>query len=247
MPTKMRFSSLLLMAALVLGSGCATYIPPSGRADLGNISSFNMQESFAARPAAGIPASIAAVRVQAPQYRSYHTEREGGVYGGGRYSVVTVKEVEDDSDLQRITKLPDVGGFITINRLLIPARLESDRELREAAARLKADMLLLYTFDTSFHDNDASVALNVITLGLSPTRRVFVHVTASALLIDTRTGFVYAALEANERRKLLTNAWESRESADRARQDAERAAFKGLVAEFEKNWSAVVERTKKGA
>ena len=97
------------------------------------------------------------------------------------------------------------------------------------------------------HDNDASVALNVITLGLSPTRQVFVHVTASALLIDTRTGFIYAALEANERRKVLTNAWESRESADRARQDAERAAFKGLVAEFEKSWSAVVERTRKGA
>jgi hypothetical protein len=244
----MRYPVLLLPVVVALLSGCATtYIPPSGRADLSNISSFDMQESFAARPAAGIPASIAAVRVQAPQYRSYHTEREGGVYGSGRYSVVTVKEVEDDADLERLAKLPDVGGFITINRLLIPARLESDRELREAAARLKADMLLLYTFDTSFHDNDASVALNVITLGLSPTRRIFVHVTASALLIDTRTGFIYAALEANEQRKVLTNAWESRESADRARQDAERAAFKGLVAEFEKNWPRVVDRAKKGA
>lgn len=241
------FLATLLLASLLLLTSCATYIPPSGRADLGSISSYTMRESFAAEPAAGLPASIAAVRVQAPRYRNYHTEREGGVYGGGRYSVVTVKEVEDDADLQRLAKLPDVGGFITINRLLIPAKLESDRELREAAARLKADMLLLYTFDTSFHDNDASVALKVITLGLSPTRHVFVHVTASALLLDTRTGFIYAALEANERRKVLTNAWESRESADRARQDAEQAAFKGLVAEFEKNWSAVVERAKKGA
>ena len=149
--------------------------------------------------------------------------------------------------MERLTRLPDVGGLITLSRLLISPRLESDRELREAAARLKADMLLLYTFDTSFHDNDASVALKVVTLGLSPTRRVSVHVTGSALLMDTRTGFIYAALEANERRKVTTNAWESRESADRARQDAERAAFKGLVAEFEKNWSAVVDRTRQGA
>jgi hypothetical protein len=238
---------LFLFLGMAVLSGCATYIPPSGRADLGSISSFSMRESFAAEPAAGIPVSIAAVRVQAPQYRSYHTEREGGVYGAGRYSVVTVKEVEDDADLQRLTKLPDVGGFITINRLLIPARLESDQELREAAARLKADMLLLYTFDTSFHDNDASATLKVITLGLSPTRRVFVHVTASALLVDTRTGFIYAALEANERRKTLTNAWESRQSADRARQDAEQAAFKGLVGEFEKNWPAIIKRARKGA
>jgi len=242
-----RSGVLIAVSAALLSSGCATYIPPSGRADLSSLSSFSMRESFGAKPAAGIPVSIAAVRVQAPQYRSYQTEREGGVYGSGRYSVVTIKEVEDDADLQRLAKLPDVGGLITINRLLLPAKLDSDRELREAAARLKADMLLLYTFDTSFHDNDVSVALKVVSLGLSPTRHVFVHVTASALLIDTRTGFICAAMESNEHRQLLTNAWESRASADRARQDAERAAFKGLVAEFEKNWPAVVERARKGA
>ena len=206
-----------------------------------------MQESFAAKPAAGFPAGIAAVRVQAPRYRSYYTEREGGVYGQGRYSIITVKEVEDDADIQRIAKLPQVGGLITLSTLLLPAQLQSDREIREAAARLKADMVLLYTFDTSFHDNDASVALNVITLGLSPTRRVFVRVAASALLIDTRTGFIYAALEANEKRQVTTNAWESRESADRARRDAEKAAFKALVSEFETNWPQIIERAKKGA
>jgi hypothetical protein len=206
-----------------------------------------MKESFAAQPAAGIPASIAALRVQAPRYRSYFTEREGGVYGDGRYCVVTVKEVEEDSDLQRLSELPDLGGFITISRLLIPRSLQSDRELREAAARLKADMLLLYTFDTSFHKNDASVALKVVTLGLSPTRRISVHTTASALLIDTRTGFIYAALESNQRRKVTTNAWESRQSADRVRQDVERAAFKGLVSEFERSWSSIVDRARKGA
>jgi len=206
-----------------------------------------MKESFAAQPAAGFPAGIAAVRVQAPHYRSYYTDREGGVYGGGRYSVITVKEVEEETDLERLTKLPGVAGFITISRLLIPSTLQSDLELREAAARLKADMLLLYTFDTSFHENDASVALNVVTLGLSPTRKVFVRVAASALIIDTRTGFIYAALEANEKRQVTTNAWESRETADRARRDAEREAFKRLVRDFEKNWPQIVERAKKGA
>jgi hypothetical protein len=244
----MRISILAFAAAgfLLLG-GCATYIPPSGRADLSAISSSTMKESFAARPAAGFPAGIAAVRVQAPKYRNYHTEREGGVWGQGRYSVITVKEVEDDADFQRLSKLPDVEGLITISTLLLPQTLESDHELREAAARLKADMVLLYTFETSFHDNDTSVALNVITLGLSPTRQIFVNVAASALLIDTRTGFIYAALEANERRKVTTNAWESRETADQARRDAEKMAFKGLIREFENNWPAIVERAKKGA
>jgi hypothetical protein len=238
---------LLLLAGLGLLSGCATYIPPSGRADLGAISSSTMQESFAAKPAAVFPASIAAVRVQAPGYRNYNTEREGGVFGQGRFSVITVKEVEEEADLERIARLPEVGGLVSISRLLLPPQLESDRVLREAAARLKADMVLLYTFDTSFHDNDASVALNVVTLGLSPTRKVFVRVAAAAVLMDTRTGFIYAALEANERRQLLSNAWESGETADRARRDAEKTAFKALVGEFEKNWPQIVERAKKGA
>jgi len=244
----MRFPTLLFAAAgFALLGGCASYIPPSGRADLSMISSSTMKESFAAKPTAGFPAGIAAVRVQAPQYRSYYTETEGGVWGQGRFSVITVKEVEDDADFQRLSKLPDVGGLITISTLLLPPTLQSDRELREAAARLKADMVLLYTFDTSFHENDASVALNVITLGLSPTRQVFVRVAASALLVDTRTGFIYVALEANEKRKVTTNAWESRETADRARRDAEKVAFKSLVLEFENNWPAIVERAKKGA
>ena len=238
---------LVLVVGVGLLGGCATYIPPSGRADLATLGSPSMQESFAAKPAAAFPASIAAVRVQAPRYQSYHTLREGGVYGQGRYSVITVREVEEDADIQRIAKLPQIGGLITISTLLLPANLQSDRELREAAARLKADMVFLYTFETSFHDNDASVALNVVTLGLSPTRRVFVRVAASALLVDTRTGFVYAALEANEKRQITTNAWESRETADRARRDAEKSAFKALVGEFEKNWPRIVERAHKGA
>src|SRR4051812_16458488 len=243
-------NSTTLFAALAILSvltGCAHYIPPSGRADLATLSSPTMQQSFDAKPAAGFPASIVVVRVQAPHYRSYYTETAGGVYGDGRYSVITIKEVEEESDIQRIAKLPQIGGLITLSTLLLPQHLQSDRELREAAARLKADMVLLYTFDTSFHDNDASVALNVITLGLSPTRKIFVHVAASALLIDTRTGFIYAALEANENRKVTTNAWESRDTADRARRDAERTAFKSLVGEFEKNWSRIVERAKAGA
>jgi hypothetical protein len=243
----MRIPSLpAVLGAVAVISGCATYIPPSGRADFTAFKSASMQESFAARPAAGFPAGIAAVRVQASRYRNYFTEREGGVYGEGRYSVITVKEVEEDADFERLAKLPQVGGLISISTLLLPSTLQSDRELREAAARLKADMLLLYTFETSFYQSDASVALSALTLGLSPTRKVFVNVTASALLMDTRTGFIYAAFEANEKRRFIPIAWDTGEKLDRARRDAERAAFTKLIGEFEKSWPAIVERAHKG-
>jgi hypothetical protein len=243
----MKFSPIpTLIALIVLCSGCATYIPPSGRAELNALTSGSLKEKFDAKPAAGFPAGIAAIRVQASGYRNYNTEREGGVYGQGRYSVITVKEIEDDADFQRISKLPQVGGLITLSTLLLPQNLSSDQQLRDAAARLKADMILLYTFDTSYHNNDASVALNVISLGLSPTRKIYVNVAASALLLDTRTGFIYAALEANEKRQVLSNAWESRETADRARRNAEKTAFKALVHELEKNWPQIIERAHKG-
>src|SRR5438477_12494589 len=111
---------LIVLAGVALLSGCATYIPPSGRADLAALSSPSMQESFAAKPAAAFPAGIATVRVQAPRYRNYNTEREGGVYGQGRYSVITIKEIEDEADMQRLAKLPQVGGLITISTLLLP-------------------------------------------------------------------------------------------------------------------------------
>jgi len=42
--------------------------------------------------------------------------------------------------------LPDVNGVIGISRLLLPPRLRSEQDLREAAARLKAERVLLYTF-----------------------------------------------------------------------------------------------------
>jgi hypothetical protein len=242
------FRLLFAGAILLFGIGCTTYIPPSGRADLQGIStSASIKESFAAKPTAQFPASIAAIRIQAPNYRSYSTDREGGVYNAPKYSVITAKEVEEAAELERLSKLPDVAGFISISPLLLSGKLGSDRELREAAARLKAEMLLLYTFDTAFHTADASTTLTVISVGLLPTRKISVHVTASALLVDTRTGFIYAALEANEKKTLISNGWESRESADRARRAAETSAFKKLVEEFEKNWPRIVERAEKGA
>jgi hypothetical protein len=237
---------LPLALCLALLSGCASYVTPGGRADLSGISSASMKESFAARPAAVLPAGIAAVRVQSPGYRNYHTMRAGGVHGGGRFSVITVREFETQEDFERIARLPEVGGLIGLSPLLIPENLRSDLELREAAARLKADLLLLYTFNTTFHDNDASVALKVITLGLSPTKKIFVRVNASALLVDTRTGFIYGAFDANERRELRSNSWESEEAADRARLSAEKAAFQSLLDEFVKSWPDIRARAKQG-
>jgi hypothetical protein len=250
MTTKLRSTGCLfaLLLSFLWLTGCASsYTTPSGRADLTDITSSTMRESFAAKPAAVLPANIAAVRVQTTGYSSYRTRDQGGVYGGGRYSVLTVREVEDEADLKRITELPNVAGLTGVGRLLLPEELNTDVQLREGAARVKADMLLIYTFETTFRQNDESTALKIISLGWSPTRKVSVYVTVSALLMDVRTGFIYGTLEATEKRALQTTAWDSEEAMDRARQEAETAGFKALVREFEKAWPSFANRAKQGA
>ena len=86
-----------------------------------------------------------------------------------------------------------------------------------------------------------------VTLGITRTKHIAVHVTASALVLDTRTGFIYATFESNEHRDVNASLWSERQKADTARQDAELAAFKKLVDDFEKSWGLIADRAGQGA
>jgi len=129
--------------------------------------------------------------------------------------------------------------------MLLPARLDSDREIREAASRLQADLVFLYTFDTAFFDTDAAKPLSVITLGLSPTRKITAVTTVSGLLIDTRTGYIYSAYEVTEKAGSLATSWGTRDTADEVRRKTEKEAFKKLVDEFETSWPRILARSEK--
>jgi hypothetical protein len=153
---------------------------------------------------------------------------------------VITRDVEKDDQMARLDKLPMVTGIAPVNRLLLPEDQSSDLELRNAAANLHADMLLIYTFDTQFYTEDLATPLTVVTLGASPNMHVSVVTTASAVLMDTRNGYVYGTSEATERHNELANAWGSEAAVDRSRRDTEEAAFVKLVGEFEKTWSGVV-------
>jgi len=97
-------------------------------------------------PAAHFPAKIAVVQIQASGYRSLSTTG----FGEGRYSVVLDRNEASERVLQQLGSLEGVASIGPLNRLLLPTRMDSVQSLREAAAKLRADMLLLYTFDTGF-------------------------------------------------------------------------------------------------
>jgi hypothetical protein len=242
--TAFLLGSLLVLVLLL--TGCATYRVPGGAADFralgitadeqAEMTEDSIARQLAKRPAASFPTSIAAVRVQARGYRSYTTQG----YDYGRYSVVGVREVETEEGLSTLSNLPMVRTVIPLNRLVIHG-IEKEEDLRQAAARVQADMTLIYTFDTKFGVESTIPALGVITLGLFPNDEARVTSTASAALIDTRTGFIYALAEATADTRQIANAWTSKDAVDQSRRRAEREAFEGLVSELTKAWKQVAE------
>lgn len=224
-------------AAVLSAAGCATYVTPGSGIAPSTLADWDIQELLERQPAAPFPARVAVVRVQGPGYTSYSSQS----YGQGRYSVVTTRDVERDEHFERIAALPMVAGVAPLNRLIIPPRLSSDRELRQAAAAVKADLLLIYTLDTAFRVKDHDIGpLGTITLGILPSKEARVTTTASAAIYDVRTGFIYGLAEATARESQLASAWTSREAVDDSRQRAERGAFERLVDEITKTWSDVI-------
>lgn len=232
----------LLFALLALCSGCASYVTPGGPVHLEDIDRADIARVASRKPSPNFPARIAVVRVQAPQYKSHSSES----IGTGRFSVVTTQELMTDEQFEAFSRWPAVAGAAPINRLLLPSTLESLDDLRLSAAKVQADVLLVYTLDTSFRvQGRAYGPLSVISLGLVPDRDAHITSTASALFTDVRTGFVYGVAEATAKATGLTNAWSSSDTIDKKRLEAEQQAFRLLMSQVEKTWAGIAQQYSK--
>jgi hypothetical protein len=100
--------------------------------------------------------------------------------------------------------------------------------------------VLIYTFDDYFEDRDLASALTLLTIGISPNKYLTVTSTASAVLMDTRNGYIYGACESTETRNTLANCWGEPAAADALREQVEGVAFEKLCGEFQKTWGKVV-------
>ncbi len=236
--SKLGVCSILTTMVCVPLLGCAMgYITPKGGANLSLIADQDIRNAFENKPAATIPVQLATVRIQESEYCSYTTQ---GI-GTGAFSVVTVKDVEKDEDYARLNKMTDVSQVVALNRLLVNDQRVSAKSLRQGAAVLHADVVLIYTFDTKFFEQDQFKPLTVVSLGLSPNKVIKVTSTAAAILMDVRTGYVYTALESTIRSSHLASSWTSSDTIDESRRETERTSFEGLLTEMEKTWPQVLE------
>jgi hypothetical protein len=146
---------------------------------------------------------------------------------------VTTRYIEQDEHFDKLSSLPQVAGLATLNRLLLPNNLRTVKDLRLGAASLHADMLLLSTLDTSFRVKEQDIGpLGVITLGFLPNKKAYVTTTASAVLYDVRTGYVYGMAEASHKTSHIASAWSTSGAIDNARLEIEKESFAKLVDQF---------------
>jgi hypothetical protein len=243
----MRATALAIVGALcaAVSQGCsAKYVTPGGPANLADINRADIRELAERRPAAKFPARIALVRVQAAGYKSQTAD---GV-GRGAFTVITVQELFGDKELRAVSSWREVAGVAPLNSLLLPATLGSLDDLRVSAAKVQADVLLVYTIDTLFRvQGRVHAPLAILSLGILPDRDAKVTSTASALFIDVRTGFVYGLADATASASQLTNAWDSIEAVDRKRLEAERQAVDKLVTNLTGTWDGIVREHAKRA
>ena len=239
-----------LLAIALLGGCGAHYVTPGGSVSMAQIAGIGEQfdgdisKHFETRPAAAFPAHIAVVRVQDSGYysRSYHG------HSGGRYTIVTTRDIESDEAFERLQKMPDVNGVAPIGRMLVPVNANTIKDLRIPAAQLHADMVLVYSVDTSLYvDGKQLGPLTLISLGLVPNKKAHVTATVAGMLVDVRTGYIYGTTESTDTQSQIATVWDTEAAIESSRKKAEKNAFEGFVGEFEELWGGVVDVYRDGA
>lgn len=230
---------VLLLACMALLCGCSTYKTPGAGVSLGAISERDgdIAAAFQREPAITFPAQLAVVRIAASGYRSGSNDS----YGSGAFGIVTTRDIETDESLERLQRMPQVAAVAPVSRLLVPANLGDVRDLRAAAAQLRADALLIYTIDTRFRTETAEVGpLQTIALGFLPTKKAIVNATCAFMIVDVRTGYVYGTGESTATEDQRSNVWGSENAIEEARLKAERRAFEDGLGEVSRLWTSIV-------
>jgi len=189
-----------------------------------------------ARPALRLPATIALAEVGGTQP---YCGRNTDVPPPATVRLVQRDRFPSDKQLERLADLPQMRAAIRLDTRAIHGET-TVAALRRLARAQRADLLLLYSFETISDDTDHALLATLFTLGVAPNHSAHADAGGTAVLIDANTGYLYGFAEPEAAAAQLANAHTVDEAEDDTRNRAQRRAFAQLVDHFEKAWAQVV-------
>lgn len=235
----MKSKIFLLVVLVMILSSCGKYTTPGASANISELADPDIAKILANKPTSEFPINMAVARIQAPQYSNYHNRQHVQTEEAGFSMILTRNAVEEEA-ISTLSELEEINQVSPFNRLLLPYNYKSIKDLRLAAAKMKAQMLLVYTFDTAFIiDTKNYGPQNGFTLGYLKNKEVKVVTTASAAIFDVQTEYLYGLAEATSRANKKSNAWKKFDAVDAMRIKTEQEAFVSLVQQLEDTWTDI--------
>lgn len=235
----------VLSSVAITLAGCSSYVnsPAARKAIAYSRAEFShplIAHAYNAKPTIHFPATI----VIAPMSGGAQQELRALDAFGKLDSLKSLPQVKDVTTLSSLLMSDHDGEIEGANGKPAPIWNKSDLILREAAAKMHADAVLLIQLETSITDGQIFTPLTALSLGLFPNDRAEVVATALAALVDTRTGYVYATSERSAGKTCYAMSWDD-STRDRARQRATRSAMEKMIVEFPAVWRGVVQTHRK--
>ena len=243
----MKIKILILSPIFFLITSCATkYVTPGGDVKISALADEDISKVLSNKPSAEFPVTIAVARIQAPKYTNNRYSYRNSEPANGNFSMILTREQDEEKQIQKIAKLKGIKQISPFNRLLLPYNYNSIKDLRLAAAKMKAQMLLVYTFDTEFTIDAKNYGpQNVFALGYLKNKDVKVRTTSSVALFDVQTEYLYGLAEATEEVEKKSNIWKENQDVDNLRMESEKKSFEKLAMEIEKMWDGIYSEYKR--
>ena len=189
----MRTIILLLVIVTSLFSSCVSkYTTPGTDVKISALTDEDIAKILTNKPTSEFPVNIAIARIQSSGYTNYQYKRNLYTEPRANFSMILTRNAGEDDAFKELSGLEGIDQASPFNRLLLPYNYRSIKDLRLAAAKMKAGMLMIYTFDTEFIiDTKNYGPQNVFALGYLKNKEVKVVTTASVALFDVQTEYLY--------------------------------------------------------
>lgn len=225
----------LAAALILLGSACAVYRTPGGAAPADVMTPPN-PAADGGIPVVPTPARLVVMRVQGPGYRSPSAQGTNC----GRYCAVAETDAVAKRMLDAISRWPSIAQAEALDAGLLPSRLDSLTDLRWAAAKIQADVVFVYTLETSFVVGGRALEPDARLPTAKPAENgARIDCVADGRFLDVRTGAELGQARATASRS-LDDAWGSIAQLEERRVQTENAAVDLLLADAQALWSRLV-------